>query len=177
MFLQVSVILSTGGGMRGCLGGRAWLLWGGVHGCSRGVHGYSGGVCGYSGGACVVALGGHAWLLGGVCGYSWGVCMVAWGACVVTSGVCAWLLQRGVHGCLGGHAWLLGGVCVVFLMRYGQWAGDTHPTGMHSCFSLNTFVLNINWNVWKKCSFHVFEMFTLGNPTIFSSTCVYDVQH
>ena len=37
--------------------GHAWLLWGGMHGCS--------------GGACVVAPGGgHAWLLGGgVCGF------------------------------------------------------------------------------------------------------------
>ena len=47
MFLQVSVILSTGGGVRGCSGGRgmrgcsgghAWLLPGGVHGCSGGGH-------------------------------------------------------------------------------------------------------------------------------------------
>ena len=59
--------------------------------------------------------GGHAWLL-------WGACMVA----------------------LGGHAWLLwGGTCVVApgghawdIMRYGQQAGSTHPTGMHSCFNI-----------------------------------------
>ena len=77
MFLQVSGILSTGGGacvvarggacvvalggghawllgggMRGCSGGCAWLLWGGVRGCSGGgsMHGCSGG---------------HVWLLGG----------------------------------------------------------------------------------------------------------------
>ena len=60
MFLQVSVILSTEGGMRGCGGhgwqgrGRVWLQ-GGMHGCGA-VHG--------CGGACVVA-GGHAWLQGG----------------------------------------------------------------------------------------------------------------
>ena len=51
----------------------------------------------------------------------------------------------GMHGCSrrgrvwlllgGGHAWLLlGGACMVFSMRYGQWAGGTHPTGMHSCW-------------------------------------------
>ena len=69
MFLQVSVILSTGGGghvwllLGGCvvapgecmvaLGGACVVAWGGMHGCSRGegVHGCSGG-------------GGHAWLLG-----------------------------------------------------------------------------------------------------------------
>ena len=36
MFLQVSVILSTGGGVRGYSGGCAWLLPGGVRGCSGG---------------------------------------------------------------------------------------------------------------------------------------------
>ena len=67
-------------------GGRAWLLWGDMRGCS--------------GGACMVAPGGMWWLLpggmhgcsgGGMCGCSgghvWllqGVCMVApRGACVV----------------------------------------------------------------------------------------------
>ena len=94
MFLQVSVILSTGGacvvarggcawllggrawllrgvrawllgGVRGCSGGHAWLLGGGMRGCSRGgMHGCSWGVC-------VVAL-------GGMCGCSQGgACMVA----------------------------------------------------------------------------------------------------
>ena len=75
------------GGMPGCSGGHAWLLWGGwllqggVHGCSWGVRGCS------WGGACMVALGGmhgcsggHAWLLPGGC-------MVALG---------------GMHGCSGG---------------------------------------------------------------------------
>ena len=88
---------------------------GGMHGCSWG--------------ACMVAPGGHAWLLGG-----------AWlltGGCVVAPG--------GVYGCLGGAcmvapwgcAWLLGGACMGYdnIRRYGQWAGSTHPTGMHSCFS------------------------------------------
>ena len=36
------------------VGGHAWLLWGGVCGCSQGV-------------ACMVAPGGHAWLLRGAC--------------------------------------------------------------------------------------------------------------
>ena len=79
MFLQVSVILSTGGGMCGC-----------------------------SGGGCVVApRGGHAWLpgghvwllLGGMHGCSRRVCVIApGGACVAARG-CAWLLWG------GGHAW------------------------------------------------------------------------
>ena len=105
MFLQVSVILSTGGGVRGCSWvGHAWLLWGGVHGCS--------------------GWGGHAWLL-------WGACVVtpggghAWllrGACMVALG--------GMHGCSGGGMCgcsqgvvcvvFFGGVCMVFSMRYGQ---------------------------------------------------------
>ena len=116
------------GGMRDCLGGHAWLLWWG--GCAwllrGGMRGCSGGMHGCSRGACMVAPG---------------------GACVVAPG--------GMHGCKGGHAWfylgghagfirgacvvLFGGACVVFsvfsdTMRYGQWAGGTHPTGMHSCY-------------------------------------------
>ena len=90
------------GGMHGCSGrGRAWLLWGGVHGCL--------GVCMVAGGACVVAPRGVACVVargGGMRGCS--------GACVVA---------------LGGHVWLLWGACVVasggghalfFAMRYGQ---------------------------------------------------------
>ena len=91
-------------------GGHAWLLWGGMHGCSTrgGVCDYEGGMRGCSRGVCMVA-----W--GGMCGCSGGVCMVAWGeACMVALGGHMWLLQggvhgcsggRGVHGCLGGHAW------------------------------------------------------------------------
>ena len=45
MFLQVSVILSTGGGVRGCSGGvRAWLLGG--RAWQRGGHAWRGGVRG-----------------------------------------------------------------------------------------------------------------------------------
>ena len=59
MFLQVSVILSTGGGgMRGGYRGAACVV-------------ALGGACMVApGGACVVAPGGHAWLL-------WGACVVA----------------------------------------------------------------------------------------------------
>ena len=63
MFLQVSVILSMGGGA--CLVAEgAWLL-GGMHGCQ---------------GACMVA-GGHAWLWGG---HAWlpGGVHGCWGACI-----------------------------------------------------------------------------------------------
>ena len=84
MFLQVSVILSTGGACVVALGGHAWLL-GGMRGCS---------------GACVVALGGHAWLLPG-------------GACMVAPGGHAWLLPGGVCGCLGACVVAPGGACVV----------------------------------------------------------------
>ena len=112
MFLQVSVCPQGGrghawllrGGMRGCSrggvlgcsGGHAWLLWGGMRGCS-------GGACVVApGGACMVAPGGmrgcsgggHVWLL-------WGACMVAWGACVVA----------------------LGGACVVFFDEIRSMSG------------------------------------------------------
>ena len=103
------------GGMRGCSGGCAWLLWGGMRGCSRGgVWLLWGGMCGCSqGGMHGCSRGGHAWLLPGGCawllqgdmrGCSGGACMVAlegWG---------------GMRGCSGGHVWLLwrgGGACVV----------------------------------------------------------------
>ena len=87
MFLQVSVILSTGGacvvaprgGVCGCSGGACIVAWGSLRGCS--------------GGACVVALGGCAWLLwGGMCGYSGGhALLLPGGACVVAPG-------GGMHG-------------------------------------------------------------------------------
>ena len=89
--------------------GGCMVAWGACVVAWGGMCGCSGGgMCGCSGG--MHGLGGHVWLLGG----------------------CAWLLQ-------GGHAWLLRGACMVFsvfsdTMRYGQSAGGTHPTGMHSCF-------------------------------------------
>ena len=95
--------------------------WGDVHGC----------------------LGGPAWLLGGHAWLLRGVCVVApGGACMVALGGCAWLL-RGACMVARGHAWLLQGeACMVFSMRYGQWAGGTHPTGMHSC--LQIFLLEVS---------------------------------
>ena len=89
------------------------------------------------GGACVVALGGCAWLL-------WGTCVVApgGGTCVVASGGHAWLLWGRACVVAPGGACVVAprGACVVFgggawFFRWdtGQWAGGTHPTGMHSC--------------------------------------------
>ena len=86
MFLQVSVILSTGGACVVGPGGRVWLL--------RGVRGCSGGGCAWLlWGAYVVAPGGHAaWLLrGSMRGCSGGACVVAPGG--------------GMRGCSGGRAW------------------------------------------------------------------------
>ena len=74
------------GGMLGCSGGHAWLL-GGMCGCSGGVHGCSGGVCCCSRGACMVALGGmHGFIWGGMHGF----------------------IRGGVHGFIrGGCAWFM----------------------------------------------------------------------
>ena len=136
IFLHQFVILFTGG-VCGCSGGvcvvapggHAWLLqrgacvvaWGGMCGCSRGA------CVVLFGEPCVVLLGGCAWFyLGG----------------------CAWFYSGGMHGFIQGGVCgfirgacmvLFGGACVVFsvfsdTMRYGQSAGGTHPTGMHSCF-------------------------------------------
>ena len=137
-------VVAPRGGMHGCSGGgaHAWLLRGGGCVAAWGAHAWllrGGGLCGClgghvwllpggcmvaSGGLCVVALGGHAWLLRG--GHVW----LLWGACVVAPGGRVWLLPGG-----RGHAWLLpGGGLHGFWMRYGQWAGGTHPTGMHTCF-------------------------------------------
>ena len=90
MFLQVSVILSTGGV-------HAWLLWGGMRGCLGACVVAHGGACMVARGACVVALGGGMrGCSGGVHGCSRGACMVApWGACVVAPGGGAWLLRGG----------------------------------------------------------------------------------
>ena len=73
--------------------------------CPHSVHGGGGACMVAAGGACMVALGGMHDCLGGMHGCSWGV-----------------------HGC----SW---GVCMGYdeIQRYGQWAGGTHPTGMHSC--------------------------------------------
>ena len=83
----------------------------------------------------MVLCGGRVW-------FYWGACVVLCrggmhgfmrGACVVLCGGACMLLFRGA--CVV----LFGGACMVFsvfldTMRYGQLAGGTHPTGMHSCF-------------------------------------------
>ena len=139
-YVLTGVCLSTG---RACMvapGGHAWLLGGGMHGCSGG-HAWllQGGVCGCSGGGgcmCGCSQGGHAWAP--VHGCSWG----------------------GVHGCWGGCVVAQGGACVVFSMRYGQWAGGTHPTGMHSCSLCNDMI-------W--CSFNnVTHAYVDAFPVIFN---------
>ena len=95
IFLHQFVILFTGG--------RAWLLRGGVHGCSGacvvargacviapigGMHGCLGAMHGCSGGMRGFICGGHAWF------YS--------GACMVLFGGHAWFYS-------GGHAWFYSG--------------------------------------------------------------------
>ena len=70
-----------------------------------------------------------------------GACMVLFGGCGFIRGACMVLFGGGcVHGFIRGACVVLfgGGTCVVFsvfldTMRYGQWVGGTHPTGMHSC--------------------------------------------
>ena len=92
MFLQVSVcphwggacVVAPGGGWL-LLGHHAWLLPGGMHGCSGGAWLFWG---------CMVALGG-----GGMCGCSGRSCLVA---------------PRGMHGCSGGACMVAPrGACVV----------------------------------------------------------------
>ena len=120
-------------GEGGCVAGEggAWLgrgayvaREGGMHGLgggcvAEGMHGWGGGVHGWGGG--------HAWLGRGD---MWlGACMAGEGGYVA----------GGMHGWGGGCAWL-GGMCSWEVCKadtmgtaYGQWAGSTHPTGMHSC--------------------------------------------
>ena len=149
------------GGMHGCLGGACMVALGG-HGFIWGacvvlfggpcmvlfggghVWFYLGGMCGFMWGACMV-------LFMGACVVLFvGACVVLFGgACVVLFGGHAWFYVgghvhgfiRGVHDFIQGACLVLfrGGACVVFsvfsdTMRYSQWAGGTHPTGMHSCF-------------------------------------------
>ena len=138
MFLQVSVCPHRGGACMDLFGGCVWFYSGGVCGFIRG-----GGCMVLFRGACMVLFGGmRGFIWGGVCGFIRGACVVAprGGMRGCSRGGCTWLLP-------GGHAWLLpggtcvvaprGGACVVFSMRYGQWAGGTHPTGMHSCLCFN----------------------------------------
>ena len=124
IFLQVSVILSTGG----C----AWLLWGacvvalgggGIHGCSRGhawllrggLFGRGGawfywgtwfflfgwGIGGFIRGGMHGFIWGHVrFYLGGMHGFIWGACMVLFRGCMVLfeGGMCGFIQQ-------GGHVW------------------------------------------------------------------------
>ena len=82
----------------------------------------------------MVVVGGHAWH-GGV--WQWGMACVARGACMDGRG-CVWwggMCGRGV--CMAGE-----GACMAHMsppadtMRYDQWAGGTHPTGMQSCLKI-----------------------------------------
>ena len=122
-------------------------------------------VCPWGGGGTCVA-GGHTWQ-GGICGreHVWQGCMVGGGH--VWQGACmaggmhgkghAW--QGGVHGkgvCMAvGNAWQAGGVhgryykiCRYYEIRwYGQWAGSTHPTGMHSCYRWKWLLIEINTSI------------------------------
>ena len=127
MFLQVCVILFTGGGMRGCSGegacmvalvgddmrssgggGGAWLLRGGCMATQR------------VGGCAWLLPGGHAWLLLGG----------------------AWLPRGGMHGCSRGGAWLLqGGV-------HGcSWGGmrGCSGEGVHGCSGGACMVAPVDW--------------------------------
>ena len=101
-------------------GGACMVLFGDVHGFMQGGHAwfYWGHAWFYVGGHAWFYAGGmHGFMRGCVCGFMRGVCVVLWG---------------GMHG-------FIQGACVVFsvfsdTMRYGQLAGGTHPTGMHSCY-------------------------------------------
>ena len=119
MFLQVSVILSTGGG-------HAWLLEGGMCGCSQG------GMLGCSRGACMVAL-------GGVRGCSGGCVVAPRGGMHGHSqgGMCG--CSGGVHGCSqGGHVWLLLGGHAWDMMRYGDMINEQAVRILLECILVHT---------------------------------------
>ena len=136
MFSQVSVILLTGGGhVWFYAGGHAWFYSGGmrgfIRGCARfylgGMRGFiRGGMHGFMWGACVVLCRGgmHGFMQGGAWFYSGGM---------------RGFMQGGMRGFMqGGMRGFIRGACMFFsvfldTMRYGQLAGGTHPTGMHSC--------------------------------------------
>ena len=133
MFLQVSVCPHWGGAYVVLFGGACVVLFGGCAWFYLGGHMwfYSGGVHGFIRGACAVLFGGHAWFYsGGMRGF--------------------------IQGDMCGFIW--GGACMVFsvfsdTIRYGQWAGGTHPTGMHSC--LIWFRTNVRCIEWcGRSNFH-----------------------
>ena len=165
---QGACVVIFGGGMRGFIqGGMHGFIWGGMHGFIQG------GMCGFIQGRCAwfYSGGGHAWFhSGGMHGFIQGVCVVWFG------GGCGFI-WGGMHGfiqgaCMvlfGGHAWFYsGGACVVFsvfsdTMRYGQWAGGTHPTGMHSCslysdITHGVLVFPDSRRLLMKCSIHLMSL-------------------
>ena len=155
---------------------------------------HGGGMRGFIRGACVVLFGGHAWFYLGGCmvlfgrgmlGFIWGTCVVLFGGTWFYLGGCVWFYSGGIHGFIwgacvvlfGGHAWFFwggmcgfsGGACMVFsvfsdTMRYGQWVGGTHPTGMHSCYTwLHTWLmpwLNVIFVKFSNCT--LFFLFIPG---------------
>ena len=146
-------------------GGRAWFYSGGH------AWFYSGGHVWFYSGACVVLFGGHAWFYLGGCawfysgGHAWfylgGACMVLFGGHAwFYLGGCAWFYSGGMLGFIwGGMRGFIWGACVVFsvfsdTMRYGQWAGGTHPTGMHSCWFTEICCSDVNCvqNLLDLCS-------------------------
>ena len=64
-----------------------------------------------------------------------------------------WFCPRG-GACVagGGHAWHACPQADTTATAYGQWAGSTHPTGMHSCFIF----------FWSQCrtvwTYHIYTM-------------------
>ena len=133
MFLHLSVSNSVHGGMhgRGSVRGKGGKHGWGWHAWWRGVHG---GAC--MAGACVA---GGAYVVVGLHGAVLRVCMA--GACVA-GGICggwpAWSCVEGVYG--RGHAWQRALGCVhgrgMHARETATEEGGTHPTGMHSCFTL-----------------------------------------
>ena len=171
------------GGMCGCSWGgmHVWLLPGGMCGCCwgacmvapRGAHMVALGGCVWllQRGACVVALGGCMVALGGMCCCSWGHAWLLSGGCVcllrghvwlLLGGMHVWLLPGGMCGCCWGACMVAPrGACMGYneIWRYDQWAGGTHPTGMHSCFIkvvYEKFFLKFSQNFLSKTGLYFF---------------------
>ena len=120
---------SVHGGVCVVAGGHVWFYSGGVRGFIRGA-------CVFLfGGACVVLFGGHVWFYSG--GHAW--FYSAGGACVVlfSRGGMRGFIQRRACVVLFSRGGVRGFFSFSDTMRYGQWAGGNHPTGMHSCYSYN----------------------------------------
>ena len=109
-------------------GGHAWLLGGGMCGCSRGAC-----MVALGEGACVVAPGEHAWLLWG--GHAW---LLPGEACVVALGGMRGCSGRACVVALGGHAWLLPGgeVCV----GYGDTVNERAVRILLECILVFKFI-------------------------------------